>query len=121
MYGMPQPTQYGQYGFGGYAGAPGAPAPGMPQAGATGGLGLGVGQQPGADLSAAAAGQAAQAQWGNTDPNSYYSNYWGGEYSFPRSLIESQRLSRLLRPSWSADWPRLSDAGTTVRKTKSPD
>jgi nucleolysin TIA-1/TIAR len=84
MYGMPQPNQYGQYGFGGYAGAPGAPAPGMPQPapGATaGGLGLGVGQQPGADPNAAGvAGQAGQAQWGGADPNFYSTAYWGGYY-----------------------------------------
>lgn len=85
MYGMPQPNTYGQYGFGGYAGFPGQTtgttgtpgSPGMPQpAAAAGGLGLpSSAQQPGADP--AAAGQAGQAQWG-TDPNSYYSNYWGG-------------------------------------------
>jgi len=87
MYGMPQPNTYGQYGFGGYAGFPGQTtgttgtpgSPGMPQsATAAGGLGLtSSAQQPGADP--AAAGQAGQAQWG-ADPNSYYSNYWGGYY-----------------------------------------
>ncbi|KAF8167895.1 polyadenylate-binding protein [Crassisporium funariophilum] len=92
MYGMPQQPSYGQYGFGGYAGFPGqAPAapgstgpgsPGMSQAANTGvaGLGLNVGgQQPGADLNAAASAQPGQPQWGATDPN-YYSNYWGGYY-----------------------------------------
>ncbi|KAF9455352.1 hypothetical protein BDZ94DRAFT_796577, partial [Collybia nuda] len=89
MYGMPQPNSYGQYGFGAYAGFPnqggggpggaGPGSPGMPQAAGVGGAGLGLtagAQQPGAD---ATAGQAGQAQWGATDPNSYYSNYWGGE------------------------------------------
>jgi len=92
MYGMPQPTNYGQYGFGAYGGFPnqgaGAPgtagpgSPGMPQAAGAGGAGLGLtSQQPGADPNAAAAaGQAGQAQWGGADPNSYYSNYWGGYY-----------------------------------------
>ncbi|KAF5337219.1 hypothetical protein D9611_003373 [Ephemerocybe angulata] len=90
MYGVPQPNTYGQYGFPGFAGFPGqvagAPgaspgAQGMPQANtAATGLGLPVGTQPaGSDPNAvAAAGQAAQAQWG-ADPN-YYSNYWGGYY-----------------------------------------
>jgi len=91
MYGIPQPNTYGQYGFGGYggfpgqgagaAGSPGGAAPGMPQAAAVGaGAGLGGGQTaPGADPSAAA-GQGAQGQWPTGDPNSYYSNYWGGYY-----------------------------------------
>ncbi|KAF8898508.1 hypothetical protein BD779DRAFT_1666345 [Infundibulicybe gibba] len=93
MYGMPQPANYGQYGFPGYggfpgqaAGAPGAAgpgSPGMPPPATAGAAGLGLGggaQQPGADPNvAAAAGQAGQAQWG-ADPNSYYSNYWGGYY-----------------------------------------
>jgi nucleolysin TIA-1/TIAR len=80
MYGMPQPNQY-PYGYGGYSAAPGAPTPGMPQANPAAGVGLGVAQQPGADPNAAAAaGQAAQAQWGGADPNQYYSNYWGGYY-----------------------------------------
>jgi nucleolysin TIA-1/TIAR len=90
MYGIPQPNTYGQYGFPGFAGFPGqaagAPgatpaAQGMPQANAAAsGLGLPAGTQPaGSDPNAAAAaGQAAQAQWG-ADP-SYYSNYWGGYY-----------------------------------------
>ncbi|THU94864.1 polyadenylate-binding protein [Dendrothele bispora CBS 962.96] len=85
MYGMPQPNTYGQYGFGGYGGFPNqagaaAGATGMPQP-ATGAAGLGItagAQQPGADPSAAA-GQATQAQWAGADPNSYYSNYWGGK------------------------------------------
>lgn len=90
MYGMPQPTAYGQYGFGAYgsypgqgAAAPGAAgpgSPGMPQAVAAGaaGLGLNVGaQQPGGDINAPGA-QPGQPQWGAADPNSYYSNYWGG-------------------------------------------
>jgi nucleolysin TIA-1/TIAR len=56
----------------------------MPQPTGAGGAGLGLtagAQQPGADpnAAAAAAGQAGQAQWGATDPSSYYSNYWGGE------------------------------------------
>jgi len=93
MYGMPQPNTYGQYGFAGYGGfptqgsaAPGAPgpgSPGMPQAagGAGPGLGLGAaGQQPGDLGGAPGATQAAQAQWGAADPNTYYSNYWGGYY-----------------------------------------
>jgi nucleolysin TIA-1/TIAR len=43
-------------------------------------LGAGGGQA-GADPNAlAAAGQAGQAQWGGADPNSYYSNYWGGMF-----------------------------------------
>ncbi|TEB39162.1 hypothetical protein FA13DRAFT_450218 [Coprinellus micaceus] len=88
-YGMPQPNTYGQYGYPGFAGFPGqaAGAPGaapgsqgMPQANtAAGGLGLPAGAQPAAvDPNAAAAGQAAQGQWGS-DPN-YYANYWGGYY-----------------------------------------
>lgn len=94
MYGIPQPNSYGQYGFGAYGGfpnqgasAPGATgpgSPGMPQPAAAGGAGLGLstgGQQPGADPNATAiAGQPGQAQWGGADPNSYYSNYWGGYY-----------------------------------------
>jgi len=95
MYGIPQPNTYGQYGFGGYGGfpnqaggtpgAPGPGSPGMPQPTGAGGAGLGLtagAQQPGADpnAAAAAAGQAGQAQWGATDPSSYYSNYWGGYY-----------------------------------------
>jgi len=93
MYGLPQPNSYGQYGFGGYGGFPnqgataaGAPTPGtsgMQQpssAGVAGGGLVGTGaQQPGADPNAAA-GQGGQAQWGGADPNSYYSNYWGGYY-----------------------------------------
>ena len=72
MYGLPQPNSYGQYGFGGYPASPGGAAPGMPQpaAGATAGQ-----TAPGADVGAV--GQTAQAQW-TGDPNSYYSNYWGG-------------------------------------------
>ncbi|KAH9937512.1 uncharacterized protein B0H18DRAFT_971011 [Fomitopsis serialis] len=61
MYGMPQPNTYGQYGFGAYGGFPN-------QAGATG--------TPGA----AASSMGSPAQWGGADPNSYYSNYWGGYY-----------------------------------------
>jgi nucleolysin TIA-1/TIAR len=86
MYGMPQPNTYGQYpGFGGYAGAPGTASPGMPQAasGAPGAAGLGLGAvgQPGAaDPNAAAAAGQAQGQWAGADPNSYYSNYWGGKF-----------------------------------------
>ncbi|KAJ7900084.1 hypothetical protein B0H14DRAFT_2672199 [Mycena olivaceomarginata] len=80
MYGMPQAASYGQYGFSAYPGfnqAGGAPgSPGMPQPASAGGAG-----QAGADPNAlAAAGQAGQAQWGGADPNSYYSNYWGGYY-----------------------------------------
>jgi nucleolysin TIA-1/TIAR len=73
MYGMPpQPNTYGQYGFGSYPASPGGAAPGMPQPAA----GAAAGQTaPGADVGAV--GQAAQAQWAS-DPNSYYSNYWGG-------------------------------------------
>jgi nucleolysin TIA-1/TIAR len=86
MYGMPQPNSFGQYGFAGYGGFPtqgGTPAAssGMPQPAGAGAVGTGLGiaaGQPGADA-AAAAGQAGQAQWGGADPNSYYSNYWGGE------------------------------------------
>ncbi|KAG1715649.1 hypothetical protein ID866_1531 [Astraeus odoratus] len=89
MYGMPQPNTYGQYGFGAYGGFPnqagGAanPAsPGMPQPGAGAvGTGLGAGQPGTADPTAAAgAGAGTQAQWPTGDPNSYYSNYWGGYY-----------------------------------------
>ncbi|KAF9569773.1 hypothetical protein CPC08DRAFT_812750 [Agrocybe pediades] len=95
MYGMPQPAaSYGQYGFGGYAGFPaqtagaagaaGPGSPGMPQAanipGASLGLNLAAGQQTGTDVTASAGAQAAQPQWGATDPN-YYSNYWGGYYA----------------------------------------
>jgi nucleolysin TIA-1/TIAR len=93
MYGIPQPNSYGQYGFGAYGGFPaqgasaqgaaGPGSPGMGQPAAGGGAGLGLttgGQQPGADPNAAAiAGQPGQAQWGGADPNSYYSNYWGGQ------------------------------------------
>ncbi|KAF8213329.1 hypothetical protein K438DRAFT_1661443 [Mycena galopus ATCC 62051] len=88
MYGMPQATSYGQYGFSAYPGfagqAGGAPgSPGMAQPPSAGGAGLGLAAgagQAGADPNAlAAAGQAGQAQWGG-DPNSYYSNYWGGYY-----------------------------------------
>jgi nucleolysin TIA-1/TIAR len=79
MYGMPQPNQYGQYGFGGWggaAGAPGAGTPGMPQPQGAGDM-TGIGQ--GTLDPTAVAGQAA-GQWGNAaDPNSYYSNYWGGK------------------------------------------
>lgn len=75
MYGMPQPNQYSQYGFGGWGGAagtPGAAVPGMPQPqGGAGEMAL-TGQ---ADLT----GAAGQAAWAGGDPNSYYSNYWGGE------------------------------------------
>lgn len=96
-YGMPQPNTYGQYGYPGFAGFPGqaAGAPGaapgsqgMPQANtAAGGLGLPAGAQPAAvDPNAAAAGQAAQGQWGS-DPN-YYANYWGGTCPF----FEANRL-----------------------------
>lgn len=105
MYGMPQPTSYGQYGFSGYggfpnqapgAGAPGPGSPGMPQPTAVGaGLGLTAGaQQPGVDPNAAA-GQAGQAQWGGADPNSYYSNYWGGKLIF-RSIIDTCVLISVL-------------------------
>ena len=87
MYGMPQPNTYGQYGFGAYSGfpnqagataAPGAAATGMgsPVAAAAA-MGMGAGATA-ADPSVAAAG-AAQGQWGGADPNSYYSNYWGGK------------------------------------------
>ncbi len=87
MYGIPQPSTYGQYGFGAYPGFPGqggataAPAsPGMHQTATAGGAGLGLtaGGQQGANDATTAAGQASQAQWANADPNSYYSNYWGG-------------------------------------------
>ena len=85
---MPQPNTYGQYGFAGYggfpnqgAGAAGSPvsaAPGMPQPGAAGaGSNVGVGQAAGG-ADAAAAGQGGQGQWPAGDPNSSYSNYWGG-------------------------------------------
>jgi len=97
MYSMPQPNTYGQYGFGAYGGfpnqtgtpgAPGPGSPGMPQPATAPGNGLGLtagAAQPGADpnvaaAAAAAAGQAGQTQWGGADPNSYYSNYWGGYY-----------------------------------------
>jgi len=81
MYGMPQPNSYGQYGFGAYPASPGGAAPGMPQPAA----GAAAGQTaPGADVGAV--GQAAQAQWAS-DPNSYYSNYWGGMLS---SVLHSQ-------------------------------
>lgn len=91
MYGMPQPNTYGQYGFGAYPGfpgqaagqpgAPGATSPGMPQPAAGGAaLGLTGAPQQGVPDPNAAAGQAGQAQWGGADPNSYYSNYWGGYY-----------------------------------------
>lgn len=91
VYGMPQPNTYGQYGFAGYggfpnqgAGAAGSPvsaAPGMPQPGAAGaGSNVGVGQAAGGADAAAAAGQGGQGQWPAGDPNSYYSNYWGGYY-----------------------------------------
>jgi len=87
MYGIPQPSTYGQYGFGAYpgfqGGATAAPtSPGMPQTANAGGAGLGLtaGAQQGTDATTAA-GQATQAQWANADPNSYYSNYWGGYYS----------------------------------------
>lgn len=110
MYGMPQPNTYGQYGFnayggfpgqGGATGTPGAAAPGMgsPVAGAAGmAMGAGAG---GADPNAGA-GQA-QGQWGaGTDPSSYYSNYWGGEYhvgytSVSAVLTEDARLLRTSR------------------------
>lgn len=99
MYSMPQPNTYGQYGFGAYGGfpnqtgtpgAPGPGSPGMPQAATAPGNGLGLtagAAQPGADpnAAAAAAGQAGQAQWGGADPNSYYSNYWGGALLFLRN------------------------------------
>ena len=86
---MPQPNTYGQYGFAGYggfpnqgAGAAGSPvsaAPGMPQPGGAGaGSNVGVGQAAGGADAAAAAGQGGQGQWPAGDPNSYYSNYWGG-------------------------------------------
>ena len=84
MYGMPQPNTYGQYGFGGYAGFQGAggagttgTTPGMPQANPGAG-GLGNGTQPGT-TDPTVAGQPGQGQW-PADANSYYSNYWGGEY-----------------------------------------
>lgn len=35
-------------------------------------------QQGNADPNAAAS-QTAQGQWAGADPNSYYSNYWGGK------------------------------------------
>jgi len=90
MYGMPQPSSYGQYGFGGYAGFPGqtagapgaAGSPGMPQAANAGapGSSLAVGtQQLSGDPNSIGGSQGGQAQWGS-DPNSYYSNYWGGYY-----------------------------------------
>jgi len=88
MYGMPQPTSYGQYGFGGYPGFPnqagGTPgAPGSPGMGApSGAAGAVVGAQQPGDPNAVP-GQAGQAQWGGADPNSYYSNYWGGYYGQP--------------------------------------
>jgi len=88
MYGMPQPNTYGQYGFGAYggfpnqAGATGTPggaasSMGSPVAGAAA-MGMGAGAAA-ADPSVVAGG-AGQAQWGGADPNSYYSNYWGGYY-----------------------------------------
>ncbi|KIL70623.1 hypothetical protein M378DRAFT_183247 [Amanita muscaria Koide BX008] len=88
MYGVPQPNTYGQYGFGAYpgfpaqAGATGAAptSPAIPQpATATGaGLGLTAGAQQGATDPT---GAATQASWASADPNTYYSNYWGGYYS----------------------------------------
>ena len=39
---------------------------------------MGLGAQGGATDPNAAAGQTTQGQWAGTDPNSYYSNYWGG-------------------------------------------
>ncbi|KAF8633999.1 hypothetical protein AX15_001173 [Amanita polypyramis BW_CC] len=90
MYGVPQPNTYGQYGFGaypGFAGQAGATAgaptsSGMPQTASAPGAGLGLtaGQQGTTDP-VGAASQANQAQWASADPNSYYSNYWGGYYS----------------------------------------
>lgn len=80
MYGMPQPNTYGQYGFGGYGATPTAGAPGMPSpTGTAGALTMGAGAGVGAADPTAAAGQAAQGQWAGADPNSYYSNYWGGK------------------------------------------
>ncbi|KAI0824168.1 hypothetical protein BC628DRAFT_1380106 [Trametes gibbosa] len=85
MYSVPQPNAYGQYGFGAYggfpnqpggAGTPGVAAPGMGSPVAPTAQMIG-GQSP-ADV--AAATQAAQGQWAGADPNSYYSNYWGGYY-----------------------------------------
>lgn len=120
MYGMPQPNTYGQFpGYGGYAGAPGTASPGMPQAapGAPGGAGLGlgaVGQQGAADPNAAAAGQA-QGQWPAGDPNSYYSNYWGGKFlpllTSPPSLMIYWR--RILRTA--ASWPTGCSRRTAPR------
>nr|GAT47906.1 predicted protein [Mycena chlorophos] len=82
MYGMPQAASYGQYAFGAYPGVPGSP--GMPQGAGAAAAGLGLaaaaGQAAGDPNALAAAGQAGQAQWGAADPNSYYSNYWGGYY-----------------------------------------
>ncbi|KAH9947986.1 hypothetical protein B0H21DRAFT_778225 [Amylocystis lapponica] len=79
MYGMPQPNTYGQYGFGGYAGAPGGAAPGLGSPG--GAAPMTMGGAPGGPVDpTGAAGQAAQGQWAGADPNSYYSNYWGGYY-----------------------------------------
>lgn len=54
----------------------------MPQSVPPGGAGLGlgaIGQQGGADPNAAAAAGQGQGQWPAGDPNSYYSNYWGGQ------------------------------------------
>lgn len=92
MYGMPQ---YGQWGYpaAGTPGAPGAPFGGAAQPMAAGDAAVqglpGAPQQPGADPNVAAA-QAGQAQWGSADPNSYYSNYWGGYYNQPQAGADAQ-------------------------------
>ncbi|KAF8649736.1 hypothetical protein AX16_005507 [Volvariella volvacea WC 439] len=86
MYGMPQPNAYGQYGFAGYGAFPNQPAGTASAPGAA---------SPGTDLSAGGGtSQAAQNPWAAADPNSYYSNYWGGYYGqqapAPQSNGESQ-------------------------------
>lgn len=89
MYGVPQPGTYGQYGFGAYPASPGGAAPGMPQPAA----GAAAGQTaPGPDVGAV--GQAAQAQWAASDPNSYYSNYWGGNCSASIASCMSELTDR---------------------------
>ncbi|QRV76735.1 RNA recognition motif protein [Ceratobasidium sp. AG-Ba] len=88
MYGMPQPNAYGQYGFGGtgYSGFPNgqgnvAPGAGMPQPNpAQSGAGMALGGQGAGDSSMGGQGNQAAGQWGASDPNAFYQQYWGGYY-----------------------------------------
>jgi nucleolysin TIA-1/TIAR len=85
----------------------------MPQPAAGGAaLGLTGAPQQGVPDPNAPAGQAGQAQWGGADPNSYYSNYWGGELTYPILLISEVLI--FLVTGYYGQQPAAGQQGATT-------